>query len=448
MSTLRMTAFAAFGASLTVLLYTIHDIVTDVEETSDVVAEMHVSIAPPTAPMATPEPAPRGPMWVKHAIRSGESLGSILPRFNAPTHDVHQAALDLFDLSRIRVGRELSFLVTPGEDVPAEIRYPLDEDRTLVIHRTDDGWDASVDAIEYDVRIGERSLVVASTLWQAAIDAGLRPRDIASLAEVMKYDLDFNSEIKAGATARMVVEELHHDGALARLGAPLAVILTNNGKEYTAIRFKNDDGDERYYDRDGVSRRTAFLRSPLEFSRVTSGFNLKRYHPILKKPRPHYGTDFGAPVGTPIRAVGDGRIVHAGWNGGHGKYVKINHSAGPYKSSYSHLSRIAVKNGATVKQGEIIGYVGSTGMSTGPHLHYQFWKNGRIVDPMKVALPRGEQLSRGEMARFKVHRDALLTQLESVQGAPVPDALPDAEPPVEASLVADADEANDSSASD
>ena len=140
---------------------------------------------------------------------------------------------------------------------------------------------------------------------------------------------------------------------------------------------------------------------------VTSGFNPRRFHPVLKKRRPHNGTDFGAPTGTPIRATGAGKVVAAGRNGGHGNFVKINHS-GPYASSYSHMHRIKVKKGQRVKQGQIIGTVGTTGMSTGPHLHYQFWKNGRFVDPMKIDLPRTEKLSSGELARFKPNRDMWL----------------------------------------
>ncbi len=416
MNSARIIATVAFGLSFSAVLATLISrsylpsgdslpFDSAVEETS----VEAVMVIPP------PEPEP-GPTWEHHTIVSGDTLGEILPRFSVPTEAVRKAALDIYDLSKIRIGRQLSFRFDPGDIAPAEIRYPLDEDRTLVIVREGEAWTASVDAIEYEVRTGTRSLEVTSSLWEASISAGLRARDIAALAKVLEYDIDFNTEIRAGAIAELLIEELWHDGELARLGTPLALRFTNAGKEYTAIRFKDSNGDTRYYDADGVSRKAAFLRSPLEFSRVTSGFNLKRYHPVLKKQRPHYGTDFGAPTGTPVRAVGDGVIETAGWNGGHGRYVKIDHN-GPYASSYSHLSRIAVKDGARVSQGEIIGYVGSTGMSTGPHLHFQFWVNGSIVDPMKVELPRGQQLTGADLAAFKALRAERLAILSGAAPA-------------------------------
>jgi murein DD-endopeptidase MepM/ murein hydrolase activator NlpD len=416
MNTPRFIATAAFGFSfcslLAVLISRSQNPTSDAEPTEAAAATVENVMV-----VAPPEPEP-GPTWEHHTIVSGDTLGSILPRFSVSTVDVREAAMEIHDLAKLRVGRQLSFQYAPGEASPSEVRYPLDEDRTLVVSHDGAAWAAVVDAIEYDVRTGTRSLEVTSSLWEASINAGLRARDIVSLARVLEYDLDFNTEIRAGATAELLIEELWNDGEFARLGSPLALRFTNAEKEYTAIRFENSDGEVRYYDADGVSRKAAFLRSPLEFSRVTSGFNLKRYHPVLKKRRPHYGTDFGAPTGTPIRAVGDGVIKTAGWNGGHGRYIKIDHN-GPYASSYSHLSKLAVSNGERVTQGQVIGYVGSTGMSTGPHLHYQFWVNGQIVDPMTVDLPRGDQLSGENLARFKTLRSEWLSVLgEDSEEAP------------------------------
>ena len=417
MNSARIIATAAFGVSLCTLLAML--ISRSPQPATD--AASSEAVAEPIGVEAImvidePEPEP-GPLWEHHNIVSGDTLGQILPRFSAPTEPVRQAALEHYDLAKIRTGKQLSFRFNPGDIAPAEIRYPLDEDRTLVVTRDGEVWTSAVDAIEYEVRTGTRSLIVNSSLWEASLSAGLRARDIASLAKVLEYDLDFNTEIRAGATAELLIEELWHDGELAKLGTPLALRFTNADKEYTAIQFMDSEGEARYYDADGVSRKAAFLRSPLEFSRITSGFNLKRYHPVLKKRRPHYGTDFGAPTGTPIRAVGDGIIETAGWNGGHGRYVKIDHN-GPYASSYSHLSKIAVKDGSRVTQGQVIGYVGSTGMSTGPHLHYQFWVNGSIVDPMKVNLPRGKQLSGADLDAFKSVRSERLASLGALSEEP------------------------------
>jgi murein DD-endopeptidase MepM/ murein hydrolase activator NlpD len=186
----------------------------------------------------------------------------------------------------------------------------------------------------------------------------------------------------------MVVDELMVEGEVQRLGAPVAVRFTNKDEEFVAIRYTTKDGYPRYYDASGKSRKRPFLRSPLKFSRVTSGFNRNRYHPVLKRRRPHNGVDFGAPTGTPIQAVGDAVVTWAGPNGGHGRFVKLNHE-GPYESSYSHLSRISVRKGQRVRQGDIIGYVGSTGLATGPHLHYQFWVDKKIRQPADRAAAQG-----------------------------------------------------------
>jgi len=340
---------------------------------------------------------------VLHTIEPGETLGIILENVGLSGQEIRSATKEVYDLAKLRAGRTITFKIFKGADIPHAILYPLDEDTTVRVESADGTWTASIDQIQYDSTEAIREFEVESTLWGAAIKEGLRAADIIQLASVFEFDVDFNTELRAGASVRMVVEELYLDGRFAKLGKPLAVRLQNNGGEYLAIHHVSSNGDTGYYDLDGIARRKAFLRSPLLFSRVTSGFNPRRYHPVLKKRRPHNGTDFGAARGTPIRATGSGKVVHAGRNGGHGNFVKIDHP-GPYASSYSHMSRIKVKNGQQVKQGQIIGTVGSTGMSTGPHLHYQFWKNGRFVNPMTIKLPRTQKLPASELAKFKANR--------------------------------------------
>ena len=244
------------------------------------------------------------------------------------------------------------------------------------------------------------------------MNVGLRDGDIANLIKVLEYDIDFNTEIRAGASADILIEELYQKGVFVKLGTPHALIFTNKGSSFTAIHHTSSDGESEYYDEKGVSRKGAFLRSPLAFSRVTSSFNPKRFHPVLKTRRPHNGTDFGAPTGTPIRAVANGKVLVAGKNGGHGKFIKLDHQD-PYQTSYSHLSKIMVKRGERVKQGQIIGKVGTTGMSTGPHLHFQMWKNGRFVDAMKEKLPRDTRIPKSERSAFDARKTELLQQLNS-----------------------------------
>jgi len=373
-----------------------------------------VADAAPAEDSAAPQapPAPAEPEWLKHTISRGEVLGKILPDHGLPTRTIVDVAREHYDLTRIRAGKELRFRYAPDSDVADAVSYKLDADRTLVIENAEGLWTARVDQIEYERRPTIREFTVERTLWGAATAAGLRPADIVSLAEVYRFDIDFNTEVRAGATARMVVDELLVEDEVQRLGAPLAVRFTNKGDEYVAIRFTTKDGRTRYYDASGKSRKRPFLRSPLRFSRVTSGFNKNRYHPVLKKRRPHNGVDFGAPTGTPIHAVGDGVVTWSGPNGGHGRYVKLDHE-GPYETSYSHLSRVSVRKGQRIRQGDTIGYVGSTGLATGPHLHYQFWVNGKYVNPLTVPLPKGgESVPAAERRAFEAQRDALLIQLD------------------------------------
>jgi murein DD-endopeptidase MepM/ murein hydrolase activator NlpD len=368
------------------------------------------------APEAEP-PANAGPRDVTHFIASGETLSRILPRYGVDATALLEATTPLHDLTRIRAGKELAFHYAAGSDAASAVRYRIDMDRTLIAELGPDGtWSARVDEAVYETRQGVREFEVRGSLWESAIDAGLAPADIVSLSEVFRFDIDFNTEIRPGAKVRMVVDELWSDGTLARLAAPVAVRLENGKKTLVAIRYVDADGDPAYFDADGQARKKPFLRSPLKFSRVTSGFSRARFHPVLKRSRPHLGVDFGAPEGTPIYAVGDGTVQEAGPAGGHGRFVKLDH-AGPYATSYSHLSRIAVKRGQKVKQGQVVGYVGSTGLATGPHLHYQFWVGNRIVNPMTVDLPGGGESVR-DAAGFAEARGRWLALLDAPLDAP------------------------------
>ena len=369
---------------------------------------------PPMGSLAAPEPEPLV-RALDYTIASGDTAGALMRRFGAPSDAVIAAAKPYYDRTKLRIGRVMSLVWHDPDPEPVSMTYALDEDHSLVLSRDGQVWTGRMDVVRYEAKPATREVVVKSSLWQAAIDAGLRPADIASLARVFECDVDFNTEIKPGARASMAIDELWRDGAVAKLGPPHAVRFQNGGKTYVAVRFQRADGSWGYYDKDGMSRKKAFLRSPLAFSRVTSGFSLSRYHPILKTSRPHYGVDFGAPEGTPVRAVGDGVVEVAGREGGHGNFVKIDH-AGPYASSYSHLSKILVKTGEKIHQGQVVGEVGSTGLATGPHLHFQFWVNGQFVNPMTLELPRNEPLPAEEMERFQAERDRWLALLPEQDG--------------------------------
>ena len=304
---------------------------------------------PVPVPEIIPEEILPEPEWKTYKVQKGDVLGSILPKFNLKTAEIHSAALHIVDLAKIRVGQEFKFQFQPDATTPDEIRMTIGEDETLVIKQTQEGWKAEQESILYESKMGYRQFVVDSSLWAAAIKGGLRASDIVQMTEVLESDIDFNTEIRKGATAELLVEELYQDGQFIKLGTSYILKFTNSEKEYMAIRYSKSEATLGYYDEQGISRESPFLRSPLAFSRVTSSFNPKRFHPILKTKRPHNGTDFGAATGTPVRAVADGVVTFAGTNGGHGKYIKLDHQD-PFETSYSHLSKINVKKGQEVNK--------------------------------------------------------------------------------------------------
>ena len=368
----------------------------------------------------------QGPMvaqrTVVHPIQSGESFGGLLERYGVVNPaQVIAATQQHFNMSHFKAGKAIKFEFSGS--VLNEISYEIDEDRTLMVDLADEQVHAQIHELKWVPKLTRKELVLNSSLWAAAIEAGFKPADVVTLAEIFEYDIDFASELRQGARFTVVMDELHReDGERTKPGTFHAVRLTNANKDYTAIRHESKGGIVGWYHPDGKATARPFLRSPLEFTRVTSRFGVKR------KTHYHGGVDFGARTGTPIRAAGDGVVVIAGWRGAYGKHVKLSHKRyGPYHTSYSHLSKIKVKNGQHVKQGQIIGLVGSTGRSTGPHLHYEFHVRGKRVNPMKVKLPGSKSLPKKELSNFKTvaakwlpHLDGLVETQAAVVDAEVP----------------------------
>jgi murein DD-endopeptidase MepM/ murein hydrolase activator NlpD len=383
----------------------------------------------PTAAVATTLPAPT-PRYhtVTHAVAEGDTAGSVLRAMGAPADEILTAAGTA--LNRLSIGDR--FLLDFRGDDPHPWRLRIDRDDPELVEFEWDGakYVVSHRPIPYRITTGARLLTVTSSLWDAAMTAGLRPGQIADLAHIFEYDIDFNTELVKGATIRTVGETLTDDAGVEHFGDIRAAVLTNGDKSFTAIRYRMNDGSVAWFAPDGTGRRRPFLRSPLEFSRVTSSFTLSRYHPILKINRPHLGVDFGAPTGTPVRAVADGVVKSAGPHGGHGNYIELDHE-GPYDTSYSHLSAILVKRGQKVHQGDVIGRVGMTGLATGPHLHYQFFVNGEYRNPMTVDLPMTGSLPDAERAAFFAVRDEVLPLLDApiAPTAAPPEAPADAPAP-------------------
>lgn len=339
-----------------------------------------------------------------HEVKEGDTAGSILREMGAPD-GVLSAAGSTFN--RVLPGHKLALDYRSDLERPWRVRLIGDPEATSEVMWNGKKYEGRRRPIPYTIAAGRTDMVVESSLWEAATDAGLLPGQIMRLAGIFEYDVDFNTELVAGASFRMVAESLTGDDGTHRIGDIRAAILQNGRDTFTAIRFRLKDGSTAWFAPDGTGRRKPFLRSPLEFSRVTSGFTTGRFHPILKITRAHQGVDLGAASGTPVRAVADGVVKTAGPHGGHGNFVELDHD-GPYGTGYAHLSAILVKKGQTVHQGEVIGRVGSTGLSTGPHLHYEFTVNGAHVNPMSVKLPMTGTLPEAEKAAFFAVRDEVM----------------------------------------
>ncbi len=265
---------------------------------------------------------------------------------------------------------------------PTELELELSRTRQAVIDL--ETLEARVVELETETVLKLASFEVASTLWEAAVGAELAPELIVRLADIFAWDIDFNVEIRAGDRFALVYEvKTLEDGERVGYGDILAAFGCVNGREHWAIRYECR-GKEGYYDLDGRNLKKAFLKSPLRYRRISSGFTHRRLHPILRIVRPHLGIDYAAPAGTPVWAVGDGVVVYAGWKGGYGRFIEIRHNS-VYSTTYGHLSRFArgIRRGARVRQGQVIGYVGATGLATGPHLDFRMKKHGRFVNPLR-----------------------------------------------------------------
>jgi murein DD-endopeptidase MepM/ murein hydrolase activator NlpD len=355
---------------------------------------------------AVPEPLRQ----LKGRIGRNTTLAQVLNDALSPrgVHTLVEASRPVYDLARISVGHP--FGVTFGPDgLLAAFTYGIDELRTLQVTRRGEKLEAEVLTRDYEVRPSVAHGVITSSLFGAVSDAGEEDQLALDLAEIFAWDVDFNTELQKGDTFRVAVDKMFLDGRFARYGRITSAELVRGPRVVRAVWFDSRNG-AGYYSPDGNPLRKAFLRSPLKFSRISSGFTHARFHPILKTMKPHLGVDYAAPVGTPVRASGNGVVTLAGWSGGYGKTVKIRHPNG-YETLYGHLSRIGVKPGQRVSQADIIGAVGTTGRSTGPHLDYRMIKGGVYVNPLKLKSPPAEPILPGELAAFDAERNRQLAFL-------------------------------------
>ena len=342
-------------------------------------------------------------------FRKNETITDALMRHGLSRQQVQ----DLVDIvrpvwprTRVVAGAQFQGNYYPNGDFH-EFRYRVDPDRYITIYREGENFVPLMKALPRETRVESVEGVIQDSLFRAISEAGEQAQLAVNLAEIFSWDVDFYTDIQKGDRFRLLVEKKYLGGKPDGYGAISAAELKVGRKQLSAFRFQND-----YFDGNGKSLRKSMLKSPLKFAaRVTSRFSMGRYHPILRIVRPHEGIDYAAPIGTPVAAVASGRVVSAGWNGGLGKSVRVSHENG-LETIYSHLSTIKVRGGQSVTQGQLIGEVGSTGLSTGPHLDFRLLERGKFKDPAKKIVPDAPPVAASQMARFVESRNLLRAQLD------------------------------------
>lgn len=366
-------------------------------------------------PREEPEPEPRIVRTEKNGtVKQGDTVTALLGDYLSARQisQLARQSKDTFALTGLCAGQPYQLCTL--DDQFDSFLYDIDQDEQLLIRRLDEQFEISRIPIAYEVDEVVVKGVISSSLFSAVEEVGEKPGLAISLADIFAWDIDFILDIRKGDSFQAVVEKRFRDGQPAGYGRILAAEFVNQGRSSRAILFRDESGNSSaYYDPEGKSLRKAFLKAPLSFTRISSGFTLKRFHPITKTWKAHPAIDYVAPVGTPIKTVGDGTVVRKGYTSANGNYAEIRHING-YSTIYLHMSRFAkgMSKGKRVTQGQVIGYVGSTGLATGPHLCFRMRKNGRRVNPNKIKTRSAPPVSRENMGEFLALATPLLAQLD------------------------------------
>jgi murein DD-endopeptidase MepM/ murein hydrolase activator NlpD len=345
-------------------------------------------------------------------IRRNDTFSGVLSSFGLDSEVVQSAiatADGTFDVRKIQLGREVTHYAPLNPGAPSLVIYEIDPTSFVIFSFSDS---VSVEVRKRDIQTRMRHVegVIKGSLYETLIKQGASPALAVTLSEVYAWQIDFY-RIQRGDAFKVFFEEETMDGKSIGVGRIQSAWFKHAGKEFVALYFEQD-GKGDYYDAEGNSLRKAFLKAPLSYSRISSRFTNRRFHPVLKRNIPHHGTDYAAPTGTPIRAVGDAIVSKARYDNANGNHVRLKHN-GTYETGYLHMSRIApgIRAGARVTQGQIIGYVGSTGLATGPHLCYRFWVNGVPSDPHKVEFPSSTPIADEYRAQFNLYRSERIAEL-------------------------------------
>ncbi len=356
-------------------------------------------------------------------IESGTFLGDILHAHKVDFQTIDQLvrnAEDVFDVRKFREGRPYAVLATDTSQTADYFIYEPSVFEYIVFHLKDD---LKVEKVEREV-ISETKTAAGrleSTLWKAMTENGMSFELADKMEDALQWSIDFH-HLQKNDEFKLVYEEKYIDGEVVGVGMVKAAYYKTENNEYYSM-FYEGETEDGYYDLKGRPMKSTFLKSPVKFSRISSHYNLNRFHPILKRRRPHFGTDYAAPYGTPILAVGNGVVSIASYTKGNGNYVKIRHDK-VYETQYLHMQKFAagIRPGVQVKQGQVIGYVGSTGLATGPHVCFRFWKNGKQVNHLKLKFPPSKPLPESEIPAYNEYRDQYLELLNGVEvPAPIQD---------------------------
>ncbi len=335
--------------------------------------------------------------YITYTVKQGDTLARIFNEHDLSprvTHNVSNAGDAAKKLVKLKPGDTL-YLHLSSEGDLYKLRYPISKTETLDIQQTGNSYTSDILVKQTEKLLNFAKGEIQSNFWNAGVQAGLTDNQIMQLAGIFGWDIDFAQEIRSGDTFNIVFEELFIDGEFVGHGNIVAAEFTNQGDEFVAIRYT----DGRYYTPEGRSMRKSFLRAPIDFRYVSSNFNPRRFHPVQKRIKPHRGVDYVARIGTPVVAAGDGKVIRSSYDKYNGHHVFIQHGE-RYQTKYLHFKKRAVKVGQSVKQGQVVGYLGSSGMVTGAHLHYEFLVDGVHRNPRTVSLPKAEPIDSDHKQRF------------------------------------------------
>jgi murein DD-endopeptidase MepM/ murein hydrolase activator NlpD len=351
------------------------------------------------------------------SVSKNETLSDILLKHGVPGTEIIwivDDAKEVLDVKKIVAGN-FYHTFTNDDSLNTLVYFVYEKSpRHFVVFDLRDSINVYESEKEVIVRENQKSSVIDHSLYVSLMNAEATPELAIKLSQIFAWQIDFY-HLQKGDHFKVIYDELYIDNKFFAIGTIKATLFSHSGKDFYAIPF-TQDSVYQYFDEEGNSLRKAFLKAPLEFGRISSRYSKSRLHPVLKTHRPHLGVDYAAPVGTPIRTTGDGVVSDIGYNRGSGKFIKVRHNS-IYTTMYLHLSRYSkgIKKGSKVQQGQVIGYVGSTGLSTGPHLDYRFFVNGNPVDPLKVEVPPSHPVRKELRAEYEVQRDSVMKLLNKVE---------------------------------